>query len=503
MATLTGYLAGAVMTVVTIGLGVKVMSAILSHRRRVDAMRRFPQDPTHPFFGHLLHYAGPNEKGLAFLRSWTEKFPRIFVGWLFYLPLVIVNHPDTLRVILKSPGLKAKRFYNFIQPYIGEGLFRSEGERWARNRRVLTTALHARALRNYVELKNRCTDTLLIKFQQAAETSQPLKAFVNITMFSFDVILRCAMSYQTDCQIEGLSHPYVEAVDSIVALIVRRFFRPWLHNDFIYFLTSEGRRFKQKCNFVHGVADFIIKSRREKLKTEDPTDTEGKRHMDLLDILLTATDEDGVGMTDVEIRDEVNSFLLAGHDATASAISWTLYSIAKHGDVQQKVCQEIDELMADRSCTDILWEDLSQLPYLTMVMKESLRLHSIAPFIHRQMTCDTRVDDLVVPAGTEVSLSLYNTHHNPQVWEDSMKFDPNRFLPENSEKRNPYAFVPFSAGPRNCVGQNFALNEMKIVLARILYRFNIKLDPSHTVEKVHALVMQPTDDINLLVTSWR
>ncbi|GFR71795.1 cytochrome P450 [Elysia marginata] len=135
-----------------------------------------------------------------------------------------------------------------------------------------------------------------------------------------------------------------------------------------------------------------------------------------------------------------------------------------------------------------------------MVIKEAMRLHSPVPFIQRILTADTEIDGKTAPAGTLVNCVLYNIHHNPAVWPDSLKFDPNRFLPENVEKRHPYSFVPFSAGPRNCIGQNFAMDEIKIILARILHRVNIRLDPDHKVEKLESVVMRAKNDIRLFVS---
>ncbi|XP_059148816.1 cytochrome P450 4A25-like [Physella acuta] len=503
MATITNYLVGAVFLVSMVVVAVKAITAMFSYKRRRDLLMRFPQDPAHPLFGHLLDYPGPDEKGLAYQRMQTGKYPRTNLAWMLHTPMVMVTHPDTVKVVLKSSEPKGKRIYNLIRPWVGDGLLTSSGEKWARNRRLLTPAFHFEILKNYIELKNRSADLLLLKFQQAAEKAQPFKVFVNITMFTLDVILKCAMSYETGCQNQGQQHPYVQAVNALSEMMVNRFFRPWLHSDLLFFLTPEGRKFKKHCNYVHKVAEDIIKQRKEKLRTESPVNANKERHhrcMDFLDILLTAHDETGQGLTNAEIRDEVDTFLFEGHDTTASAISWALYSIAEHDEVQQQICEEIDGLMASKTSTDILWEDLSQLPYLTMVIKESLRLHSPVPFIQRELTVDTEIDGKMTPAGTMVNIVIYNAHHNPTIWDDSMKFDPNRFLPENSERRSAYAFVPFSAGPRNCIGQNFAMDEIKIALARILYRFNIRLDPSHKVEKQESIVMRAKDDIHLLVT---
>ncbi|KAI8775217.1 poly [ADP-ribose] polymerase 3 [Biomphalaria glabrata] len=496
------YLVGVVFLGALTYLTIKLVIAFKSLIKRNSYFKQFPQNPSNFFVGHLFEYPGPDERGLAFQRDMTGRHPRCSVVWMLQTPMLIVSHPDTVKVILKSSEPKSTRVYNFIRPWIGDGLLTSRGEKWARNRRLLTPAFHFEILKNYVELKNRSADQLLLKFQQCADTGQPFQVFANITMFTLDVILKCAMSYETNCQSQGEKHPYVQAVNQLSELMVARFFQPWLHSDWLYFLTPSGRKFKKHCDFVHRVAEDIINKRKESIKSEGlpNTNRSNRKCLDFLDILLTARDENGQGLSDAEIRDEVDTFLFEGHDTTASAISWALYSIAEHEDVQRRIKEELEELMATKDSSDILWDDLPRLPYLTMVIKEAMRLHSPVPFIQRELTVDTEIDGRIAPAGTMVSIVLYNCHHNPTVWEDSLRFDPDRFLPENSKDRNSYAFVPFSAGPRNCIGQNFAMDEIKIVLARILSKFNIRLDPNHKVAKSESIVMRAENDIQLLVS---
>ncbi|RUS79317.1 hypothetical protein EGW08_012935, partial [Elysia chlorotica] len=446
-------------------------------------------------------YPGPDEAGLAYQRAHISRFPRTSVMWMLNMPMLLVSHPTTISVILKTSEPKGPFSYDLIRPWIGDGLLTSKGDKWYRNRRLLTPAFHFEILKHYVQIKNRCADLLVGKFLKAAETGSSFRVFSNVAMYSLDVILKCSMSYETDCQLPGNKHPYVKAVNILSDIMLARFFQPWFHNDFIFSLTPSGRNFFKQCNYVHQVAETIIKKRQAELSGDDavPGAKRG-RCLDFLDILITARDEGGQGLTFSEIRDEVDTFLFEGHDTTSSAISWTLFSIAGHPEVQRRVQEEIDVLLHDRENSDITWDDLARLPYLTMVIKEAMRLHTPVPFIQRILTVDTEIDGKTAPAGTLTNCVLYNIHHNPVVWPDSLKFDPDRFLPENVEKRHPYSFVPFSAGPRNCIGQNFAMDEIKIIVARILHRVNIRLDPDQKVEKIMSVVMRAKNDIRLFVS---
>uniref|UniRef100_A0A286XSX5 Uncharacterized protein n=1 Tax=Cavia porcellus TaxID=10141 RepID=A0A286XSX5_CAVPO len=174
----------------------------------------------------------------------------------------------------------------------------------------------------------------------------------------------------------------------------------------------------------------------------------------------------------------------SGHDTTASGLSWVLYNLAKHPEYQERCRQEVQEVLRGRESEEVEWDDLTQLPFLTMCLKESLRLHPPVTGISRRCTQDVVLPDgRVVPKGVSCFLSIFGTHHNPAVWPDPEVYDPFRFDPENIKDRSPLAFIPFSAGPRNCIGQAFAMAEMKVVLARTLLRFRALPDDAEPIRK--------------------
>ncbi|XP_069136543.1 ultra-long-chain fatty acid omega-hydroxylase-like isoform X1 [Argopecten irradians] len=479
---------------------IKLIQMFIARRKLIQMIERFPGPKGNILFGNLLEYPGPNEAGLKYQREMTGLYPRISRAWLGpILPLIIVNHPETVKAILKTSEPKGKQIYRFIEPWIGDGLLLSGGDKWRRNRRLLTPAFHFDILKPYQKLNNRTADIFIDKLNRFHQEGDGyFEAFSHVSQYTLDVMLQSAFSYKTDCQNIGDKHPYVRCVTEMLELITDRFFKPWVHNDLVYLLTSDGRRYKRHCDYVHQVAEDIIRKRREAMKVEE--NVTAKKALDFLDILLTARDEEGVGLNDIEIRNEVDTFLFEGHDTTASAVTWTLYSIAKHKEVQQRIQQELDEVLQGRDSDDITWDDLSKLRYLTMCIKEGMRLHSPVPLIVREVTERLEIDGEIVPVGMMVLCVIYNTHHNPEVWENSTEFNPERFSPENIEKRDPFAFVPFSAGPRNCIGQNFAMHEMKTIIARILRRFDLELDPNHKVEMKEAPVMKSETGIRMKAT---
>ncbi|PVD28999.1 hypothetical protein C0Q70_11596 [Pomacea canaliculata] len=437
------------------------------------------------------------DQRIRYILEYSKKYPKFFRLWLGPLkPSIFLHHPDTMKTLLKSSEPKSPG-YRFALPWLGEGLLVANGPRWYRSRRLLTPAFHFDILKPYNTISNRAADVLLDKMSVHAVEKTSMEIYSSVSLCTLDVILQCAMSYKDDIQLKGESHPYVQAVMQLTDMWSERGRNPLFLLDFIYFLSSRGRKFKAHCDFAHSVADNVIKARKERLEKEGPPK---KRHLDFLDILLTARDESGKGFTPLEIRSEVDTFMFEGHDTTASAIAWTLYSLAQHQHCQQKVQEELDSVLAGRQSDDIEWEDLQKLEYLTQVIKEGMRLHCTVPFIGRQLTKPMTIEDVTLPAGTWCSLNIIGLHHNPLVWSDPETFDPDRFHPDNIKDKDIYAFVPFSAGPRNCIGQHFALNEQKVIIGRILRKFLLTVDPKHKIQRKIAAVMRPDTGLRLLLT---
>ncbi|XP_072036082.1 cytochrome P450 4V2-like [Amphiura filiformis] len=180
-----------------------------------------------------------------------------------------------------------------------------------------------------------------------------------------------------------------------------------------------------------------------------------------------------------------------------------LYALAKHPECQRKVQSELDDIFAEKGNETVEWEDLAKFKYLTLCMKESMRLYPPVSDISRCLDEDLEVDGRILKAGVQADIHIYALHQHPDYWETPEEYIPERFLPENSKNRHPYCYVPFSAGPRNCIGQNFALNEEKVILARILYNFEVELDPDHEVNFGLELTLKPSNDIKVVLKKRR
>ena len=459
----------------------------------------------HWFWGHLKSHPGANEQGLLKDVEWTEKQPR-FHSWYFGIlrPILVVCHPDTVKQILKTSEPKCTSGgggYKLLIPWIGDGLLLSKGKKWSRNRRLLTPAFHFDVLKPYVKIYNECTRKLMKKFENGSANGKSVEIFQPVSLCTLDVILRCAFSYDGETQEETIGEEvhgkksYVQTVVAIAKLIVERAFQPIWYIDWIYSCTKSGKTFKEHCEVSHKKADEVIHQRQKTLKEKGEQIT-ANRYVDFLDILLLAKDENGVGLTDVEIREEVETFMFEGHDTTASGISWALYNLAKNQDYQAKAREEVDNIIKDKE--EVSWEDLPEMEYLTMCIKESLRLNPTVFVISRELTNSQTIDGHSFPPGTLVDIGIYALHHNETVWgKDHMIYHPDRFHKDNMVKMDSHAFVPFSAGPRNCIGQNFAMNEMKCTIASILHKFELSVDNSHKVEMVPEIILKAKNGIKL------
>ncbi|XP_066204634.1 cytochrome P450 4F3-like isoform X1 [Saccopteryx leptura] len=447
-------------------------------------LRCFAQPPKRNWFWGHLGLVKINEEGLRLIEELSYQFRDVHLWWVgpFY-PVLRLVHPKFIAPLLQAPAAVAPKdmfFYNFMKPWLGDGLLLSAGEKWSHHRRLLTPAFHFDILKPYMKIFNKSADIMHAKWQRlASEGITRLDMFEHISLMTLDSLQKCVFSFDSNCQ-EKPSE-YIAAILELSALVTKRSQQIFLHTDFLYYLTPDGRRFRRACNLVHNFTDAVIQERRRTLISQGSHDflkAKAKaKTLDFIDVLLLSKDEDGRKLSDEDIRAEADTFMFEGHDTTASGLSWILYNLAKHPEYQERCRQEVIQLLGDREPKEIEWDDLAQLPFLTMCIKESLRLHPPVTVISRCCTQDIMLPDgRVIPKGNICVISIFGAHHNPSVWPDPKVYNPFRFDPETPQKRSPLAFIPFSVGPRNCIGQTFAMAEMKVVVALTLLRYRVLPD---------------------------
>ncbi|XP_078486562.1 leukotriene-B4 omega-hydroxylase 3 [Ciona intestinalis] len=455
--------------------------AVVRNWKTIAAGRRMSKiigsPPAQWIVGHAYSLA-PTPEGLLSNVKTAASYPGMMVLWLAHKWIVQVYHPDTVGKVLSTQATKDDMTYEYLKAWVGYGVLTSNGKRFQRQKKLLVTAFHQDLIKQYSPVFTKATDRLIEKWSE--KQNQSVELFEDISLLTLDCILICAMSTDLDCQRIGKQHPYIDAVHQLAYLAIKRFYNPWVRHDFIYNLTAEGRLWKKLLKVVHEMSESVVKARRKVVSISDKPKLSKTKYVDFLDVLLRTKDESGEGLTDQEIREQVDTFLFAGHDTTASAICWFLYNLACHPEYQDKCREEVKEVMEGRK--DVQMFDIGDMTYLNMCLKESMRLHSPIPFIGRKVKNPINLrrpndnTEVTLCPGTTIIPHLLSLHRNPDVWDEPEVYDPERFNTKNASRLHPYAYVPFSAGPRICIGQNFALVEMKLTVAKLLLDYEFYVD---------------------------
>ncbi|KAM9107779.1 taurochenodeoxycholic 6 alpha-hydroxylase-like [Megaptera novaeangliae] len=492
-----GGVSGLLQVASLLGLVLLLLKAAQLYLRRqwlLKALQQFPSPPSHWLYGHMQEFQEETE--LRPLLKRVEKYPSVCARWLWGTKaLVLVYDPDYMKVVLGRSDPKSHDSYRLLIPWIGNGLLLLERQTWFQHRRMLTPAFHYDILKPYVGLMADSVRVMLDKWEELVSLDSHLEVLGHVSLMTLDTIMKCAFSHQGSIQTDRNIQSYIQAIRDLGNLTFSRIRNAFHQNDFIYRLTPEGRWSHRACQLAHQHTDAVIKLRKAHLQKEGELEkVRSKRHLDFLDILLFARMENGSSLSDVDLRAEVDTFMFEGHDTTASGISWILYALASHPEHQQRCREEIQSLLGDG--TSITWDHLDKMPYTTMCIKEALRLYPPVPVISRDLSKPiTFPDGRSLPAGIPLSLSFYGLHHNPKVWPNPEVFDPSRFAPGSD--RHSHAFLPFSGGSRNCIGKQFAMNEMKVAVALTLLRFELAPDPSRVPVPIPRVVLKSKNGIHL------
>ncbi|EFX88228.1 hypothetical protein DAPPUDRAFT_311767 [Daphnia pulex] len=393
---------------------------------------------------------------------------------------------ESVEILTSQKIIEKGEPYKQLHPWLGQGLLVSSGELWRSRRKLLTPAFHFSILNNFVEVFNEQSLVLCGIFEEICQSSTDGKGEIDVDPYisrcSLDMICEAAMGTKINAQTENSD--YVRAVYRMGQLMVEQYMQPWLRNPTIFSLSSLGREHNRLLKTLHGFTKEVIHRRREigeilnsrkHLETK-ATEFVTRNQLALLDLLLTAS-VGGQVLSDQDIQDEIDTFMFEGHDTSASMMGWFLYLMAANPECQGKAYNELLDVFgkSERECTQ---EDIPKLKYLECCIKETLRMYpSIAGF-ERHVQEDIRIGNYLIPAGCSVGCLALTTHTNSKFFPDPLVFKPERFLLDQAVGRHPYAYIPFSAGPRNCIGQRFAMLEGKIVISNLLRRFKFEQSPN-------------------------
>ncbi|XP_041485744.1 cytochrome P450 4V2-like [Lytechinus variegatus] len=466
---------------------------------------KFHGPPAIPLLGNTHQFKQDPNELVEQVNNWVEDYRSKSKGlmrlWLGPFPCLFIYNPQYAEQILSSSRHIKKGFvYTFLEPWLGLGLLTSTGEKWFHRRKMLTPTFHFAILNSFIEVFDEQSKILCRKFDEIAQKEEPVNVCPLVTLCVLDVICETAMGKQLNAQEES-NNDYVNAVIRMSDVIQERQKKPWFWPDPLFDNTKSGKEHSECLRILHKMTNTLIDERSNEAKGRvDGNDNDGpKKRIAFLDLLLKMQQDDP-SFTKSDIREEVDTFMFEGHDTTAALASWALFLIGHHTKVQKKLHQEVDSVFGD-SDRAVTADDLQKLPYLSCALKESLRIFPSVPIIGRDLEEDCTIDGKTVPKGTLLIIAIGSLHRDPTQFPDPLVFDPDRFLPEVSSKRHPFSYVPFSAGPRNCIGQRFALMEEKVLVANILRRFSLESTQSlKDTMPIAELILRPSEGIILKIT---
>lgn len=383
-------------------------------------------------------------------------------------PIYLASHPDYLQRILRDNYQNYRKpdvFYNAGREVAGNGLVTSSGELWLRQRRMIQPHLHRKQLEFlFSDMQDAILETL-DGWELSVVNQDEIELREKMGEITMNIIIRTMFGKGTlpVSEITETGRRAARLIKYIGGTLITGLFPKWV--------PIPGRQaFLNDITAVRETVNQIIARCRQ-----DREISAG-----LIQMLLNSVDEESQQqMTEQQLFDEVMTIFIAGYETTATALTWLGVVLQSHPEVVEKLHQEIDQVLGTRRPT---FEDIPRLVYTKHVFMETLRLHTVSPFVPRSSNQADRLGDYSLPANALVLVYYHGVHHNPHVWNKPEVFDPDRFTQERMAGQHPFAYVPFSAGPRKCAGEEFALLEGTLVMAMILQKYDIHLLPKQTFE---------------------
>src|SRR5437660_845113 len=454
------------------------MSEVLTGRPNRESKATRPPGPKgSPIMGVMREF---DRDSLGFIERTREEYGDIVWMRFLYVPALFLYHPDEVEYVLvtnaknfiKSMSLRS----NFFQRLVGKGLLTSQGEEWKRQRRLSSPAFHRERIAAYSNTMVDYTRRLISSWQEG-ETRDIHRDMMRLTL---EIVVRCLFSADISNDVDEVGVTLKELVKPFASQATLG----WILNNRLP--TPYHFRFHALAKKIDKVVYRIIAERR----------SSGKDKGDLLSMLLSARDEDGSQMTDRQLRDEVMTLFLAGHETTALTLAWSWYLMGKHPEVEEKFHVELDEVLGNRDATIA---DLPRLIYTEQIAKECLRLFPPAYGLGREAIEDCEIGGYQVPAGTQVFMFQWATQRDARFYDRPHEFVPERWTEEFSERLPKYAYFPFGGGPRACIGASFAMMEIILVLATIGQRFRLDLVKDHPVTIFPAMSLRPKEGVKVIV----
>ena len=380
----------------------------------------------------------------------------------------VIHHPDDVKRVLVTNHRNYTKGVGIdrVRMLLGNGIMTSEGEFWRRQRRMMQPTFHRRVIQRFAAVIRYRNAVLLDHWARAAERNEPVNLTQSMSELALEVVLQSIFS-------EDLGRLIGNLADNPFMLVTRE--------------SKRDPRFAYEFRQLGKVVQKIVRQRR----------ASGRRHFDFTQMLMESVDpETGQGMSERELLDEILTLVVAGHETTASALNWTWWLLSQHPEAERRLHEEQDRVGDLGLAT---YDDMDGLPYSLSVVRESMRLYPPGWLLTRRSIGPDRVGCYALPPGTDLFLSPFVVHRHPAIWENAESFDPDRFGAGHTEGRHKFAYIPFGAGPRHCIGENFATFEMMLHLNGATRRFRLRPVVPGPVALEARINLRPAQDIHMRV----
>ncbi|XP_055545981.1 cytochrome P450 4c21-like isoform X1 [Wyeomyia smithii] len=486
-------------------LAVFTLSYYLYFKIRYRFAEKIPAvEPLVPFFGNGLDFFQKNAVEIweSLSRPFFDDEKRIFK--LSFGPIVIlcINHPDLFqKVIMESASMEKPYVYNFLR--VERGLLLGQYDLWKVHRKVLNPTFNSRILNSFIPIFTDCVDKMIKSIEKQWKPGQALNIIEFTSPCTLSMICRTSLGGKV-LEREG-TQEFVVGLEAILRNVGLRMFNANLHPDIVYRFTRFYRYEMEARKFCYAFTDKIIHEKRaefaklqnkndsnnnpngspkggnKQVNKVEPEEVEDdmlsyKKPQIFIDQLMTTPLPDGKMFTHEEITDHIYTMIAAGNETSATQAAHTALLLAMHPEIQERAMVELREVFPTRE-SGYNPEVLKQLVYMDRIIKESQRLAPVAAVFGRQTLSDLQLDEFVIPKGNIFILNIFALHRRKEFWgEDAEEFNPDRFLPEETKKRHPFAYLPFSAGPRGCIGSRYATMSLKTIISELLRNYKLTTD---------------------------
>ena len=442
-----------------------------------------------PLIGNNFDY-GPTNQHLAQIKR-HELYGDICGSLFFHIPTIWIADPEILKTITITDFSNFPNHYDLVKlnaPF-DKFIISLKDQDWKRVRNILLPAFSSSKLKLLMPYLNKAGDDLIQRLDQAEQQRHPIDIWSISGVFTMKVILATTFGLEMDS--EEQEKKMTESASMFFRDVtgVIQFIFIYLMPLFSLLGPLLGNKISQSVGYLLNTIKSIIQERRRNIQAGIPC------RRDILQQMIEAGDDDK--LDDDEILAQAITFLVAGYDTTANTLGFTCYLLATHPDIQQKLRDEIDSKCTDSDTID--YDILFDLPYLDMIMSETLRLYPPAFLLNRDVKKKTTIKGVHITKDLMVGIPIYAIHHNPKFWPNPEQFDPERFSPQQKAKHIPCSYLPFGNGPRNCIGMRLALLEAKLALVKIIQQFEInvvpqtdiplKLKSGNTISPLHGVIV--------------